>query len=154
MSGNDEALFAALRDRMVVEQIEARDVADPRVLAAMRAVPRHRFVPESLRREAYDDNPLPIGEDQTISQPYIVALMSQLLQLAGGERVLEVGNGSGYQAAVLAELAKEVYSVEILPPSRAGRPPRSGNSATPASSCAPGTATSAGPRRPPSTRSS
>jgi protein-L-isoaspartate(D-aspartate) O-methyltransferase len=101
---------------MVVEQIQARNVADPRVLAAMLAVPRHRFVPERLRREAYDDNPLPIGEGQTISQPYIVALMSELLQLTGGERVLEVGNGSGYQAAVLAELAKEVYSVEILEP--------------------------------------
>jgi protein-L-isoaspartate(D-aspartate) O-methyltransferase len=114
--GSDEARFAALRGRMVVEQIEARNVTDPRVLAAMLTVPRHRFVPERLRREAYDDNPLPIGEGQTISQPYIVALMSELLQLTGAERVLEVGNGSGYQAAVLAELAKEVYSIEILEP--------------------------------------
>lgn len=115
-SERDAALYAALRDRMVAEQIQARDVADRRVLAAMRTVPRHRFVPEGLRAEAYDDHPLPIGEGQTISQPYIVAIMSELLQLKGGERVLEVGTGSGYQAAVLAELAAEVYSIEILEP--------------------------------------
>ena len=115
-SETDEARYAALRDRMVTEQIQGRDVADRRVLAAMRKVPRHRFVPEQLRPEAYDDHPLPIGEGQTISQPYIVAIMSELLQLTGGERVLEVGTGSGYQAAVLAELAKEVYSIEILEP--------------------------------------
>jgi len=115
-SGTDEALFAVLRVRMVTEQIEGRDVADPRVLAAMRKVPRHRFVPDRLRPEAYDDNPLPIGEGQTISQPYIVGIMSELMQLRGGERVLEVGTGSGYQAAVLAELANEVYSIEILEP--------------------------------------
>lgn len=115
-SGTDEALCATLRDRMVTEQIEARDVADSRVLAAMRKVPRHRFVPEQLRPEAYDDHPLPIGAGQTISQPYIVAIMSELMQLRGGERVLEVGTGSGYQAAVLAELAQEVYSIEILAP--------------------------------------
>ena len=115
-SGTDEAAFAVSRDRMVAEQIQGRDVADPRVLAAMRKVPRHRFVPEQLRQESYDDHPLPIGEGQTISQPYIVAIMSQLLQLTGGERVLEVGTGSGYQAAVLAELAKEVYSIEIVEP--------------------------------------
>jgi protein-L-isoaspartate(D-aspartate) O-methyltransferase len=114
--GADEALFAALRDRMVAEQIQARDVADRRVLAAMRKVPRHRFVPAQFRAEAYDDHPLPIGEGQTISQPYIVGIMSELMQLTGGERVLEVGTGSGYQAAVLAELAKEVYSIEILGP--------------------------------------
>ena len=78
--GTDEALFAALRDRMVTEQIRARDVADPRVLAALRKVPRHRFVPEQFRAEAYDDHPLPIGEGQTISQPYIVGIMSELLQ--------------------------------------------------------------------------
>ena len=106
----------SLRDRMVAEQIQARDVADPRVLAAMRKVPRHRFVPDQLRAEAYDDHPLPIGEGQTISQPYIVGIMSELMQLKGGERVLEVGTGSGYQAAILAELAKEVYSIEILEP--------------------------------------
>jgi len=115
-SASDEALFAALRDRMVTEQLEARDVADSRVLAAMRKVPRHRFVPEKLRAVAYDDHPLPIGEGQTISQPYIVGIMSELMQLKGGERVLEVGTGSGYQAAVLAELAHEVYSIEILEP--------------------------------------
>jgi len=115
-NGTDEEPFAALRGRMVTEQIQARDVADRRVLAAMRKVPRHRFVPEQFRAEAYDDHPLPIGEGQTISQPYIVGIMSELLQLTGGERVLEVGTGSGYQAAILAELAKEVYSIEILEP--------------------------------------
>jgi protein-L-isoaspartate(D-aspartate) O-methyltransferase len=115
-AGAGEALWSALRDRMVAEQIQGRDVADPRVLAAMRTVPRHRFVPDNLRPEAYDDHPLPIGEGQTISQPYIVGIMSELMQLTGGERVLEVGTGSGYQAAVLAELAKEVYSIEILEP--------------------------------------
>jgi protein-L-isoaspartate(D-aspartate) O-methyltransferase len=111
-----EAQYARLRDRMVTDQIQGRDVSDPRVLAAMRSVPRHRFVPEELRAEAYDDTPLPIGEGQTISQPYIVGLMSQLLELRGGERVLEVGTGSGYQAAVLAELAREVYTIEIVEP--------------------------------------
>lgn len=115
-TGTDETRFAVLRDRMVDEQIQGRDVADPRVLAAMRKVPRHRFVPDSLREEAYDDHPLPIGEGQTISQPYIVGIMTELLQLTGGERILEVGTGSGYQAAVLAELTKEVYSIEILEP--------------------------------------
>lgn len=112
----DEDVFAERRERMVTEQIRGRDVADPRVLAVMRAVPRHRFVPGHLRAEAYDDHPLPIGEGQTISQPYIVGIMSELMQLKGGERVLEVGTGSGYQAAVLAELAKEVYSIEIVEP--------------------------------------
>ncbi|HEY6000438.1 MAG TPA: protein-L-isoaspartate(D-aspartate) O-methyltransferase [bacterium] len=112
----DGERFAALREEMVARQIAARDVRDPRVLAAMRAVPRHRFVPPELAAEAYEDHPLPIGEGQTISQPYIVALMTELLALRGGERVLEVGTGSGYQAAVLAELAGEVYSIEILAP--------------------------------------
>jgi protein-L-isoaspartate(D-aspartate) O-methyltransferase len=111
-----EDRFTALRERMVAQQIEARDVRDPRVLAAMRKVPRHLFVPPSLAEEAYDDHPLPIGEGQTISQPYIVALMTELLGLKGGERVLEVGTGSGYQAAVLAEIAGEIYSIEILEP--------------------------------------
>jgi protein-L-isoaspartate(D-aspartate) O-methyltransferase len=111
-----EDRFAALREQMVSQQIEGRDVRDPRVLAAMRKVPRHLFVPPSLVEEAYDDHPLPIGEGQTISQPYIVAIMTELLGLAGGERVLEVGTGSGYQAAVLAEVAREVYSIEILEP--------------------------------------
>jgi len=112
----DEDRFAALRGRMVTQQIEARDVRDPRVLAAMRKVPRHRFVPPGAVDEAYEDHPLPIGEGQTISQPYIVALMTELLDLRGGERVLEVGTGSGYQAAVLAEVAGEVWSIEILGP--------------------------------------
>ena len=116
VSASDEEFFAVLRDRMVTEQIQARDVSDRRVLAAMRKVPRHRFVLKQFRAEAYDDHPLPIGEGQTISQPYIVGIMSELMQLTGGERVLEVGTGSGYQAAVLAELANEVYSVEILEP--------------------------------------
>ncbi len=114
--GADEARFAALRDLMVTEQIQGRDVADTRVLAAMRKVPRHLFVPIQMRLEAYEDHPLPIGEGQTISQPYIVGIMSELLRLTGEERVLEVGTGLGYQAAVLAELAEEVYSIEIIEP--------------------------------------
>ena len=103
------------RDRMVARQISARGVRDPRVLDAMRAVPRHRFVPEALQAAAYDDTPLPIGLDQTISQPYIVAYMTEALQLPARARVLEIGTGSGYQAAVLAEIAHEVYSIEIVP---------------------------------------
>jgi protein-L-isoaspartate(D-aspartate) O-methyltransferase len=97
---------------MVRNQIEARDVRDPRVLEAMRTVPRHCFVPEHQAASAYHDAPLPIGMGQTISQPYIVALMSEMLELTGSERVLEVGTGSGYQAAILAQLAAEVISVE------------------------------------------
>jgi len=99
---------------MVDRQLAGRDVTDPKVLAAMRKIERHKFVPPDLRDEAYVDSPLPIGEGQTISQPYIVGLMTQLLQLKGGEKVLEVGTGSGYQAAVLAEIAKEVYTIEII----------------------------------------
>jgi protein-L-isoaspartate(D-aspartate) O-methyltransferase len=102
------------RDKMVREQIEARGVRDPKVLAAMRAVPRHELVAEEQRSQAYEDRPLPIGQGQTISQPYIVAAMTELLDLQPGERVLEVGTGSGYQAAVLAELGVEVYSIEIV----------------------------------------
>jgi protein-L-isoaspartate(D-aspartate) O-methyltransferase len=108
----------AFRDRrlaMVEEQIRGRDVKDPRVLDAMRSVPRHRFVPDHLDALAYDDRPLPIGHDQTISQPYIVAYMTELLKVSPGDRVLEIGTGSGYQAAVLAKLAKEVYTIEIVP---------------------------------------
>jgi protein-L-isoaspartate(D-aspartate) O-methyltransferase len=110
----DPALTAARR-RMVERQLAARDITDPRVLGAMAAVPRHLFVEAALRSRAYDDHPLPIGEGQTISQPYVVALMTQLLGLEESSRVLEVGTGSGYQAAVLAELAGEVYTIEILP---------------------------------------
>jgi protein-L-isoaspartate(D-aspartate) O-methyltransferase len=103
-------------DTMVAEQIERRGVKDPRVLEAMRKVPRHEFVPEEERHEAYDDRPLPIGHGQTISQPYIVAFMTEALGLKGTEKVLEVGTGSGYQAAVLSGLAKEVFTVEIVEP--------------------------------------
>lgn len=107
--------FRARRCEMVDRDIAARGVRDPRVLAAMRAVPRERFVPEARRDEACADHPLPIGAGQTISQPYIVALMSEALQLRGHERVLEIGTGSGYAAAVLARLAAEVHSVERIP---------------------------------------
>lgn len=104
------------RDKMVREQIEARGIRNPKVLAALRAVPRHELMPEAVRSRAYDDGPLPIGMGQTISQPYIVAAMTALLDLEPGEKVLEVGTGSGYQAAVLAELGAEVYSIEIVEP--------------------------------------
>ena len=104
------------RDEMVNRQIAARGVTDERVLQAMRTVPRHRFVPERLSRSAYNDHPLPIGEGQTISQPYIVALMTATLAVDEDDRVLEIGTGSAYQAAVLAELAAEVYSIEIRGP--------------------------------------
>ena len=103
------------RARMVDEQLARRGITDARVLAAMRRVPRHRFVEEALRPRAYGDHPLPIGEEQTISQPYIVGLMTALLELEGGEKVLEIGTGSGYQTAVLAELARRVCSIERLP---------------------------------------
>jgi protein-L-isoaspartate(D-aspartate) O-methyltransferase len=102
------------RKRMVERQIEGRGVHDPRVLAAMRAVPRHAFVGERYRDLAYDDTPLPIEAEQTISQPYIVAVMTELAQITPGEKVLEVGTGSGYQAAVLATLGADVYSIEIV----------------------------------------
>lgn len=101
---------------MVREQIESRGVCDPRVLAAMRKVPRHEFVAEQYAYAAYEDHPLPIGYGQTISQPYIVALMTELLRLMPEAKVLEVGTGCGYQTAVLAEIAAEVYSVEIIEP--------------------------------------
>lgn len=100
---------------MVETQLEARDVVDERVLAAMARVPREAFVPEELREEAYDDAALPIGSGQTISQPYMVAKICEVLALQGTERVLDVGTGSGYQAAVLAELAREVFGIERLP---------------------------------------
>jgi protein-L-isoaspartate(D-aspartate) O-methyltransferase len=105
----------AARARMIAETIVARGVRDSLVLHAMHTVPRHLFVPEHLRSDAYADRPLPIGEDQTISQPYIVALMTELLALRQGDKVLEVGTGSGYQAAVLAVITPHVYSIEILP---------------------------------------
>ncbi|MCL5035940.1 MAG: protein-L-isoaspartate(D-aspartate) O-methyltransferase [Chloroflexi bacterium] len=101
---------------MVEYQIQARGIEDPLVLKVMDEVPRHKFVPESYRYDAYSDHPLPIGEDQTISQPYIVALMTEALGLKGDEKVLEIGTGSGYQAAVLSRICKEVYTVEIIPP--------------------------------------
>jgi len=112
-SPRDEEAFTRKRMIMVDEQVAARGVRDPDVLKALRAVPRHLFVPPEYRDEAYGDYPLPIGEGQTISQPYIVGLMTQCLGLGKGDRVLEVGTGSGYQAAVLARLAGAVYSIEI-----------------------------------------
>jgi protein-L-isoaspartate(D-aspartate) O-methyltransferase len=108
--------FSDARERMVREQIESRGVRDARVLAAMRKVERHRFVPEALQHWAYADQPLPIGHGQTISQPYIVAFMTESLELKPSDRVLEIGTGSGYQAAILAELCREVYSIEIVEP--------------------------------------
>jgi protein-L-isoaspartate(D-aspartate) O-methyltransferase len=111
--GAEDASRAAMREQMVREQIETRGVKDPDVLAAMRAVPRHEFVPAEYRSEAYRDSPLPIGDGQTISQPYIVALMTELLEVKSGDTVLEIGTGSGYQAAVLAAMGVEVYSIEI-----------------------------------------
>lgn len=107
--------FLSSREHMVKEQIVSRGIKDPRVIEAFLKVPRHRFVLEKDIYEAYDDHPLPIGEGQTISQPYMVALMTECPGLEGGERVLEIGTGSGYQSAILAELAKEVYTVERFP---------------------------------------
>jgi protein-L-isoaspartate(D-aspartate) O-methyltransferase len=112
----DEGTYAAARDRMVSEQIEARGVRDRLTLEALRRVPRHRFVPEASADEAYADRPLAIGHDQTISQPYIVAFMTEALGLHGGETILEVGTGSGYQAAVLACIVAKVRSIEIVEP--------------------------------------
>jgi protein-L-isoaspartate(D-aspartate) O-methyltransferase len=108
--------FAAERERMVREQIVMRGVINKAVLAAMRKVPREEFIPAEFRMQSYMDGPVPIGYDQTISQPYIVALMTEKLQLKAGDRVLEVGTGSGYQAAILSELGAEVYSIEIIEP--------------------------------------
>jgi len=110
-----EARLARERERMVDEQLKRRGITDARVLDAMRRIPRHRFVEEGLAHSAYEDHPLPIGEGQTISQPYIVALMTSLLGLTGQEKVLEVGTGSGYQTAVLGALARRVCSIERLP---------------------------------------
>lgn len=107
--------FTAQRRQMVVEQIRARDVRDAAVLRAMETVPRHEFVPADWLAQAYEDHPLPIGQGQTISQPYIVAAMTELAEIKRGDRVLEIGTGSGYQAAILAALTDQVYSVEIIP---------------------------------------
>ena len=107
--------FRSERMRMVAGDLAARDITDSTVLAVMARVPRHLYVPEDMRRYAYRDGPLPIGEDQTISQPYIVAFMTQAMNLSPTDRVLEIGTGSGYQAAVLGEIAAEVYTIEIIP---------------------------------------
>lgn len=114
--GERSAERSAERETMVARQIAARGLEDARVLAALRAVPRHRFVPESEAADAYTDHPLPIGHGQTISQPYVVAFMTHAADVAAGERVLEVGTGSGYQAAVLAQMGCEVWTIEIVEP--------------------------------------
>jgi protein-L-isoaspartate(D-aspartate) O-methyltransferase len=108
--------FAFMRQQMVEQDIRGRGIKDPVVLNVMGKVPRHLFVDEAYRSRAYGDHPLPIGDGQTISQPYVVALMTEVLQLGPGDRVLEIGTGSGYQAAVLAEIVKEVYTIEIRRP--------------------------------------
>jgi protein-L-isoaspartate(D-aspartate) O-methyltransferase len=109
----DSPQLRAAREKLVKYDIEDQGISDPRVLAAMRSVPRHCFVPQSLTPSAYEDTALPIGEGQTISQPYVVALMTASLKLDANQRVLEIGTGSGYQAAVLAEIVREVYTIEI-----------------------------------------
>jgi protein-L-isoaspartate(D-aspartate) O-methyltransferase len=106
--------YAPVREKMIEEQLVARQIRDARVLEAMRKVPRHLFVPDEIKAHAYEDRPLPIGQDQTISQPYMVALMVQALELTGSEKVLEIGTGSGYETAILAELCSEVFSIERL----------------------------------------
>jgi protein-L-isoaspartate(D-aspartate) O-methyltransferase len=111
----DGTELARRREQMVREQLETRDITDPRVLSAMRKVPRHEFVPAEFISSAYEDNALPLKSGQTISQPYIVAYMTQALGLQGSERVLEIGTGSGYQAAILAEIVRDVFTIEILP---------------------------------------
>jgi len=112
----DDAHWRELRLKMVREQIASSGIQDPRVLAAMEAVPRHAFVPPEWLSQAYDDHPLPIGYGQTISQPYVVALMTELLDIQPGDKVLEIGTGSGYQAAILAQLTDRVYTIEIVEP--------------------------------------
>jgi protein-L-isoaspartate(D-aspartate) O-methyltransferase len=107
--------FAVQRDAMVDEQIRARGIEAPAVLNAMRKVPRHQFVPPQVRHMAYNDHPLPIGSGQTISQPYIVAYMTEAAEISPRDKVLEIGTGSGYQAAILGEVAREVYTIEIIP---------------------------------------
>ena len=115
-NGADDAAFVRPREEMVATQIAARGVKDPKVLAAMRKVERHRFVPEGARAQAYEDHPLAIGHGQTISQPYIVGFMTDAAGLRGGETVLEIGTGSGYQAAILGEIAARVFTIEIVAP--------------------------------------
>ena len=112
---NNKDPFSLAREWMVRDQIEARGIKDKRLLNVMRKIPRHLFVDEALRNQAYNDYPLPIGEGQTISQPYIVALMTEALELKGQEKVLEIGTGCGYQTAILAELAQSVFTIERLP---------------------------------------
>ena len=119
-----EPNYTAARLAMVQSQLQRRGITDAHVLQVMREVPRHAFVPPEWRHEAYSDRPLPIGNDQTISQPYMVAIMTQSLALQGHERVLEVGTGSGYQAAVLSRLAAHVYSIEYFPALAEQRPRR------------------------------
>jgi protein-L-isoaspartate(D-aspartate) O-methyltransferase len=114
--GNGDAGLTRAREEMVAMQIAARGVSDARTLAALRKVPRHLFVSPEAVIQAYDDHPVPIGHGQTISQPYIVAFMTEALRLSGGETVLEIGTGCGYQAAVLAEIASRVYTIEIVTP--------------------------------------
>ncbi|MBT8261592.1 MAG: protein-L-isoaspartate(D-aspartate) O-methyltransferase [Bacteroidia bacterium] len=116
MTGFAQDDFAEERKQMVKTQLEARDITDPATLQAMLKVPRHLFVPEKIKKYAYRDGALPIGNDQTISQPYIVAYMTQALQLKPQDKVLEIGTGSGYQAAVLAEIVDSVYTIEIVKP--------------------------------------
>jgi len=113
-ASENEARFKTLRDRMVRDQLVERGIADSRVISAMERVPRHKFVPADLADHAYADRQIPFGENQNLTQPYIVALMTEALQLKGDESVLEIGTGSGYQAAILATLAKKVYSIEII----------------------------------------
>ncbi|MFP4212749.1 MAG: protein-L-isoaspartate(D-aspartate) O-methyltransferase [Desulfohalobiaceae bacterium] len=115
LQAQEEQQWQGQAREMVQEQLQARDIKDPDVLQAMQEVPRHKFVPRLYQELAYQDRALPIAEDQTISQPYIVALMTQLAEVEAQDKVLEIGTGSGYQAAVLAELAQEVHSVEIIP---------------------------------------
>lgn len=110
----DDQKYQSLRENMIQNQIISRGIKDKKVLDALRKVPRHIFVDESYKNSAYDDRPLPIGHGQTISQPYIVALMTESLDLSGNEKVLEIGTGSGYQVAILAEISREVYTVEIV----------------------------------------